>query len=113
MGPLTTLPMQCILLLMKTTTNKAAHHSIPASHFSATVKRALAKKGILLVGMCTIPNWETGEYSNGETGYQLDDNGTGRIRTLLEVLAIAGDEKAAESCRRIAAYREEMMAAQA
>jgi hypothetical protein len=36
-----------------------------------------------------MPNAETGSYANGETGYMLDDNGTGRMRNYLQVLEIA------------------------
>lgn len=53
-----------------------------------TVKK-LAKKGITLVSAHNMPNAETGSYANGETGYLLDDNGTGRMRNYLQVLEIA------------------------
>jgi hypothetical protein len=47
------------------------------SDFSKTTVRKLAAKGIRLVGL------------QGENGYVLDDNGTCRIRTFREVLALA------------------------
>lgn len=45
--------------------------------FSKKLLRQLAAKGISLVGL------------QGENGYVLDDNGTCRIRTFREVIALA------------------------
>ena len=60
------------------------------SHFNAKVVKALARKGIRIVGLTYLPA-ASGElrYANGETGYCLDDNGCHRIRTYMEVLALA------------------------
>jgi hypothetical protein len=65
------------------------HHPIPAAHFNAKILRALAKRGIYLNGSTWLPD-ASGNFANGETGYELDDNGTCRIRTYREVRAIAG-----------------------
>lgn len=59
------------------------------SQFGKRIVRKLAKKGIKVVGAQNTPNRETGRYDNGETGYLLDDNGTGRMRSYLEVLKLA------------------------
>lgn len=64
------------------------HHPIPARHFNARTLRALTKKGIAIIGATCLPN-SVGSFAGGETGYNLDDNGTGRVRTYLEVLALA------------------------
>jgi hypothetical protein len=64
------------------------HHEIPASHFNKKVLKALTKKGIAIIGMTTIPG-NDGSYATGFTGYELDDNGTGRVRSYLQVEALA------------------------
>jgi hypothetical protein len=58
------------------------------SHFSAKTIKALARKGIAIIGIQALPGAD-GSFANCETGYVLDDNGTCRIRLFLEVLAIA------------------------
>ena len=65
------------------------HHEIPARHFNRVTLRMLTKRGVSLVGMTYLPNATTGSYANGETGYQVNDNGTSRILTLLQILARA------------------------
>lgn len=56
--------------------------------FSRKTLNALARKGIRLVGLQAIPD-EKGSFLNSSTGYCLDDNGTHRIRSFREVLALA------------------------
>lgn len=60
------------------------------NHFSKQTLSALAKKGITLIGLTVIPdNTSPMPMANGSTGYCLDDNGTYRIRTFLQVLEMA------------------------
>jgi len=56
--------------------------------FGKEVRAALTKRGIKLVGTTWLPG-PGGSYANGERGYLLDDNGTGRVRTYVEVLRMA------------------------
>lgn len=63
--------------------------SFVARDFSRKTLSALRKQGITIVGATFVPGTD-GSYANGERAYQLDDNGTSRLRTFLEVLAIAG-----------------------
>jgi hypothetical protein len=58
---------------------------IALRHFGRKAVRALARKGISVIGLQHVP----GPYG-GDTGYCLDDNGTGRVRSYLEVRALAG-----------------------
>lgn len=83
------------------TAAKNAHCTIAAAHFAKASLRALTKAGFVLLGTTTIPNRETGEFSNGETGYQVSHQGRGRVMGRFELLAAAGDEKAAKVWARI------------
>ncbi len=68
-----------------------AKHSDFARDFSATTRKALLRKGIIIVGITAIPDMSHPmPYANASRGYQLDDNGTGRIRMHAEVIAMAG-----------------------
>ena len=73
---------------MKTTTESKAHHFM-ARDFSAKVRRALLKRGIVIIGSQNLPGDGDMPYANGIRGYQLSDNGTFRIRTYFEVEALA------------------------
>lgn len=64
------------------------HHPTPASHFNKGTLRILANHKIFVVGMQALPD-EAGSFLNATTGYLLNDNGTGRLRTYFEVLDIA------------------------
>jgi hypothetical protein len=64
------------------------HNEIPASHFNKTTLKGLTSKGIRIASMTYIPG-NDGKFANGFTGYILDDNGTGRVRSFLEVLELA------------------------
>ena len=55
--------------------------------FSKETVKGLKNKGIELVGATWAPS-VNGDFSNGETVYKLNDNGTLRIRTYLEVKAL-------------------------
>lgn len=59
--------------------------------FSKAVRKALAKNGIAIIGTCTIPGDGPMPYANGARGYQIDDNGTGRIKTYTEMRALGGE----------------------
>lgn len=57
--------------------------------FSRSTLRALARKGITLVGLTVIPGSGDLPFATGERGYKLNDNGCLRIRSFREVLALA------------------------
>ena len=54
------------------------------SHFSAATRRLLSKRGIRIVGLQALP--VNGSFANCDTGYLMDDNGTGRVWTFAQVL---------------------------
>lgn len=58
--------------------------------FSKATIKALGLKGIEIVGSVWVPA-SSGEmpFANGETAYQLVDNGTLRIRTHRDICALA------------------------
>lgn len=66
------------------------HNEIQASHFSKKTLCALTKKGITIVGASWLPGRD-GSFASADacTGYHLNDNGTGKVKTFLEVLACA------------------------
>lgn len=58
--------------------------------FSAATRRALARKGIAIVGTTVIPNPASDmPFATGDRGYKVNDNGCGRIWTFAEVLEAA------------------------
>ena len=59
------------------------HHFIAGKDFSKATLNALARKGIYVIGSFCI-NAQT-----GEVAYQLSGNGTGKVRSFIDVLAIA------------------------
>jgi hypothetical protein len=56
--------------------------------FSRKTIRALARKGIALVGLSCAPD-AAGSFLNSTRLYVLNDNGTQRIRTFAEVRELA------------------------
>ena len=56
--------------------------------FPRTTVSALKRKGITFVGTTWLPG-AGGSFANGLRGYLLNDNGTQRIRTYLDVQALA------------------------
>lgn len=54
-------------------------------HFSAKTLRSLEKRGIRVLSSTFIPGSD-GSYCNGETAYNVDDNGCGRVWTFLEIM---------------------------
>ena len=61
-----------------------------AKDFSRSIVRTLAKSGITIIGATTVLG-KSGTYLDGERAYQLDDNGTHRVRTYAEVRALGGE----------------------
>jgi hypothetical protein len=59
------------------------------SHFSSNIQTRLKLKGIKVVGIQAIPGPGPLPWANSEVAYVLDDNGTGKVRTFLEVLELA------------------------
>ena len=57
-------------------------------HFSRPTIVMLRKKGISIIGATWLPG-EDGSYANGETGYELNNNGQHQIRTYLQVIDMA------------------------
>lgn len=64
-------------------------HQIAARHFGARVITVLAQRGIRILGTTVIPSAGAMPFANGSTGYNIDDNGTGRILSYSEVKALA------------------------
>ena len=56
--------------------------------FSKKTLRALASKGITLIGLHAIPD-ENGSFLNSQRNYILNDNGTQRVMLFMQVLALA------------------------
>lgn len=59
-----------------------------AKDFSKATIKALAKKGIRIIGAQACAAFDGDKFFTG-VAYKLDDNGTHRIRRFNEVLAIA------------------------
>ena len=60
------------------------------SDFSAKTIRSLARKGIRLIGLTVIPNMASDmPFATGDRGYNVNDNGCGRIWTFTQVLEAA------------------------
>lgn len=58
--------------------------------FSRTTLRALARKGIRVIGTQLVPDMSHEmPWTNPTVCYVVDDNGTGKVRTHGEVLALA------------------------
>lgn len=69
---------------------KLTHTAPQARDFSARERRALLRKGIAIIGVSYLPDAASVfPYVNGETGYCLNDNGTHRVRSYAEVVALA------------------------
>ena len=72
------------------TPRPATKHHFTARDFAAPTRRALLKRGIVVVGLCSIPDMSSDmPWANSSRAYRLDDNGTHRIRTHAEVRAMA------------------------
>lgn len=74
-----------------------AHDSHFALDFAPGVRKALLRRGIEIIGAVAVPDMSHQmPYANASRGYQLDDNGTHRIRSRVEVIALAVAPLAAE-----------------
>lgn len=61
-------------------------HEIAVRHFGKKAVKALASRGIRVIGLCVIPDMSKPmPFASGETGYNVDDNGTGRVWSYFEV----------------------------
>lgn len=63
----------------------SAHHSV-AKDFSAKTRRALASKGVTVIGSQLLPGDGDMPWANAIQGYLVDDNGEGRVLTFSGVL---------------------------
>ena len=70
-------------------TNNTTADQIARSHFSASVRRTIKSRGVRVIGLQSIPG-EGGDWMNGETGYLVDDNGTGRLWNYAQICAAGG-----------------------
>lgn len=58
--------------------------------FSKSTLNKLARKGMFLIGLQAIPDMSSDmPYANAQRGYVINDNGTSRVLTFLEVMEIA------------------------
>lgn len=58
--------------------------------FNRKTLKALAIKGISLIGLTVLPDFSKAlPYACGERGYQVNDNGTGRVWTFSQVMDAA------------------------
>lgn len=57
--------------------------------FSAKTIKALCAKGIRIVSITAIPGAGQMPWANAERGYNVDDNGCGRVWTFAQVLEAA------------------------
>jgi hypothetical protein len=62
--------------------------AVGTDHFSRVTVNGLEAKGVKITGITAIPD-EKGSFLNSSTGYLLNDNGTCRVRTYLQVLELA------------------------
>jgi hypothetical protein len=62
-----------------------------ALDFSSNIRTRLKIKGVAVIGATWVPGAD-GSFANGERAYQLDDNGTMKIRSFMQVLSIARGE---------------------
>ena len=56
--------------------------------FSSITIKALAAKGVTIIGLTIIPGGGEMPFANGIRGYRVDDNGTSKILTWSQVVAI-------------------------
>jgi hypothetical protein len=66
----------------------ATQHAPQARDFSAPVRRALLKKGIVILGTKNLPGDGPMPYANGQRGYELANQGQYQIRLYAEVVAL-------------------------
>lgn len=65
-------------------------HEIAVRHFGRKTVKTLATRDVRVIGLCVIPDMTKPlPFASGETGYNVDDNGTGRIWSYRAVLECA------------------------
>lgn len=58
--------------------------------FSASTRKSLSRKGIVIIGLTVIPNANSNmPFATGERGYRINDNGCGRILSFSQILELA------------------------
>lgn len=58
--------------------------------FSITVRRALIRKGVMIMSSTAIPDMSSPmPWANADRGYKVNDNGTGRILTYAQVVEMS------------------------
>ena len=63
---------------------------IAIRNFGKRTVNSLAKRGITFIGMTVIPDMNSSmPLANGETGYEINDNGVAKLKTFLEIIKIA------------------------
>ena len=64
--------------------------TLAKDHFGIRIVRKLAKKGIFLHDIQSLPDMNNPmPFANATTAYVLNDNGTARVRIFSEVIALA------------------------
>ena len=58
------------------------------NHFDKKIVKALGAKNIHIIGIQAIPD-DKGSFLNSTTGYILNDNGTQKIRSYMQVKELA------------------------
>lgn len=66
---------------------------IAARDFGKAVVCRLRKRGITFIGATIIPGPGPMPFANGDRGYEVADNGTGRVWTYAQVRAAAQEAK--------------------
>ena len=67
-----------------------ADQQIATRHFGAAVVKALTKRGVEITGIQALPDMASPmPMANAETGYVVNDNGTGRVLRYADVLRAA------------------------
>ena len=68
---------------------KSVGQQVAERSFSAKTIAALARLGITLIGTSIAPCGGLMRFGNGEQVYCLNDNGTHRVRSFMQVLELA------------------------
>lgn len=67
----------------------STHHFIASADFSKRTLKALAKKGIYVIGVQLVPDMSNPlPWANPQKCYCLDNNGEGQVRDLFQVIAL-------------------------
>lgn len=67
-----------------------SHNPIRIHHFTRTQTAKLARRGIFLVRPTMLPDYDSAfPFANALEGYEVNDNGTGRVWTRRQVVEAA------------------------